>query len=347
VLGVRFPLIQAPMAGGPDSPALAAAVSEAGALGSLGCAYLTPEKLSETVQATRTRTQRPFAVNLFVREDPPDDAAGLQRVTAALAPFRRELGLSVEPAPRRPLPAFDAQLEAVLRLKPHLFSFTFGIPSPAQLAALRAAGILIVGTATSLAEGEALQAAGVDAVCAQGSEAGGHRGTFIGRAEDALTDALTLTRQLVSKLHVPVIGAGGVMDGAAIRALLDAGAVAAQLGTAFMLCPEAGTHPAHRQSLKSEAARETVVTRAFSGRAARGIKNRFSEAFGDAPGQTAPTTFPQHQALTAELRAAAAAQARTDLMQLWSGQGAPRLRQLPAAELVATLMHEAGLSAPA
>jgi nitronate monooxygenase len=337
--GLSLPLIQSPMAGGPDTPALAAAVSAAGGLGSLGCGYLQPEKIEEVVQATRALTKRAFAVNLFIRSDPPDEAAELARVAAALEPFRRELKLPEHPAALKPLPRVAAQLETVLRLKPKVLSFTFGMPSATELASLRSAGIVTVGTATSLEEGEVLQALGVDAVCAQGSEAGGHRGTFLGRAEDALIGTLGLTRQLVTRLRVPVIAAGGIMDGAQLRAALDLGAAAAQLGTAFMLCPEAGTHPAHRQALKSADARHTVVTRAFSGRAARGIKNRFSAAFEE----TAPTTFPQHQALTAELRAAAAAQGRTDLMQLWCGQNAVLLRELPAAELVSALAREAGL----
>ncbi|MBK7864234.1 MAG: nitronate monooxygenase [Archangiaceae bacterium] len=337
-LGVRLPLIQAPMAGGPDSPALAAAVSEAGGLGSLGCAYLTPEQLEQAIAATRALTPAPFAINLFVRSDPPDDAGAMARVAAALEPLRRELKLTEQPAPAKPLPGFDAQLEVVLRLKPRVLSFTFGLLAPHQLAALRAAGIATVGTATTLEEGEALQRLGVDAICAQGSEAGGHRGTFLGDPYDALTGTLTLTRQLVTRLRVPIIAAGGIMDTAGIRAVLHLGAFAAQLGTAFMLCPEAGTHPAHRAALKSAAARTTVVTRAFSGRAARGIKNRFSELFGDRAQQIAPATFPQHQALTAELRSAAAAQNRPDLMQLWCGQNAVMLRELPARELVGALI---------
>ncbi|MBL8958070.1 MAG: nitronate monooxygenase [Myxococcaceae bacterium] len=335
--GVRFPVFQAPMAGGPDSPALAAAVSEAGGLGSLGCAYLTPEKIEQAAAALRALTSRPFALNLFVRADPPRDAAAHSRAANELEPLRRELGLGAHPPPPRELPNVDAQLEAVLRIKPRVFTFTFGVPRREQLAALRAAGVLVMGTATSLEEGRALEAAGVDAICAQGSEAGGHRGTFIGEPERSLIGVLTLTRQLVTKLHTPIVAAGGIMDGAGLRAALELGAVAAQLGTAFMLCPEAGTHAAHRKALRSPDARHTVVTRAFSGRAARGIENRFTREV------QGPAAFPHQQALTAELRAAAAEQGRVDLMQLWSGQNAALLRELPAAQLVAKLVQEAGL----
>jgi nitronate monooxygenase len=336
-VGVALPILQAPMAGGPDTPELAAAVGEAGGLGALGCAYLSADAIDAAVADLRTRTKRSFALNLFVRDDAPDDAEAKARVTPVLAAFRRELGLAAEaPPPKRP-PAFDEQLAAVIRARPQVFSFTFGVPTPPQIAALRAAGIVVIGTATSLDEAESLAAAGVDAICAQGSEAGGHRGTFLGRVTDALVGTMALTRQIAARVRVPVIAAGGIMDGAGVRAALALGASAAQLGTAFMLCPEAGTHPAHRAALTSPGARTTVITRAFSGRAARGLRNRFSDAFEGVE----PAPFPRQQELTADLRAQAAAQSRTDLMQLWAGQGAPLIRNRPAGALVRTLAAEA------
>jgi nitronate monooxygenase len=338
-IGMRHPIVQAPMAGGTDTPALAAAVGEAGGLGSLGCGYLSPSQIDDVAAAYRALSTRPVALNLFVRERVAPDAAAAARVTPILDGIRRELALSPAAGEPKPAPSYPDQLEAVLRARPRVFSFTFGQPTPAEIARLRAAGILVVGTATSLDEGEALAALGVDAVCAQGTEAGGHRGTFLGRAEDALVGTLALTRLLVARLRLPILAAGGIMDGAGIRAALSLGASAVQLGTAFMLCPEAGTSPPHRAALQSPAARRTVITRAFSGRAARGIANRFTELFAGV--EAAP--FPQQQELTAELRAAATRQARTDLMQLWAGQGAPLIRALPAAELVRTLVAEAGL----
>jgi nitronate monooxygenase len=338
-LGVRLPILQAPMAGGPDTPALAAAVSQAGGLGSLGCGYLAPEAIDAAVGKTRALTARPFALNLFVRADAPDDLAAVDRVAPILAGFRKELGLPPERGPARPAPSFVEQLAAVIRARPHVLSFTFGVLTAAQLDELHRAAILVVGTATSLDEADALAALGVDAVCAQGSEAGGHRGTFLGRVEDALVGTMALTRQIVARGRVPVIAAGGIMDGSGIRAALSLGAAAVQLGTAFMLCPEAGTNPTHRAELLSAAARRTVVTRAFSGRAARGIRNRFTDAFEG----LAAAPFPQQQALTADVRAAAAAQGRADLMQLWAGQGATLLREMPAGALVQTLAAEAGL----
>ncbi len=337
LLGVALPIIQAPMAGGPDTPALAAAVGEAGALGSLGCAYLSAGKIEALAAEMRRRTARPFGLNLFVRADEADDAAAEGRVWPILGDFRRELGLAEMPKPAPPLDSFDVQLEAVLRVRPRVFSFTMGMPTPAQMAALRAQQIVTVGTATTVEEADALAALGVDAICAQGAEAGGHRGTFVGRWQDALIGTMALVPQIVRRVRVPVLAAGGLVDGYAIRAALTLGAAGAQLGTAFLTCPEAGTNAAHREALAS--ARQTVVTRAFSGRAARGIRNRFSDAFE----AIAAAPFPEQQRLTAEIRATAAAKKRVDLMQLCAGQGAPLVRTKPAATLVETQAREAGL----
>ena len=338
-LGCALPIVQAPMAGGIDTPALAAAVSEAGGLGSLGCGYLTPEQIAAVVTATRARTARPFALNLFVRETPAVDPEAAARVAPILAALRRELAVPAAASAPKAAPDYDAQLAAVIAARPSAFSFTFGMPTPQVIAACRAENIFTIGTATSLDEGEALAALGVDAVCAQGSEAGGHRGTFLGRVDESLVGTFALVRQLVARLPVPVIAAGGIMDGAGIRAALSLGAAAVQLGTAFMLCPEAGTSAPHRAALTSPDARRTMITRAFSGRAARGMSNRFAHAF-DA---VAPAPFPTQQSLTAELRAAAAKAGRTELMQLWMGQAAALIRELAAGDLVRTLAREANL----
>jgi nitronate monooxygenase len=336
----ELPIIQAPMAGGPDSPALAAAVSVAGGLGSLGCAYAAPAEIEAVAAAVRARTTRPFALNLFVRTDTPDEPGADARVAAVLRPMRAELGLADAIAAGPGLPRWEDQLDAVLRIAPRVFSFTFGAPSRDQLAALHARAIFVIGTATTVDEAGVLDELGVDAICAQGAEAGGHRGTFLGRFEDALVGTFALVPQIVQRTRRPVIAAGGIMDGRGIRAALTLGAKAVQLGTAFMTCPEAGTSAPHRAALTS--ARATVITRAFSGRPARGIRNRMTDAFE----AVAPAPFPQQQQMTHELRRAATAHARPDLMQLWAGQGAPLLRAMPAAELVATLAIEAGLLDP-
>ena len=339
MFGCELPIVQAPMAGGPDTPALAAAVANAGALGSLGCAYETPARIEALAAEVRARTARPFAINLFVRADEPEDPAAEARVAAVLAPFCGELGITAAPPARTAAPAFDDQLEAVLRCAPPVFSFTLGVPSREQLAAVRARGVAIVGTATTVEEARALGEAGADAICAQGAEAGGHRGTFLGAPEDALIGTLALVPQLARATRRPVIAAGGIMTGEGIRAALALGAAAVQLGTAFLCCDEAGTSAPHRAALATATA--TTVTRAFSGRAARGIRNRMTDAFATVE----PAPFPHQQRLTVALRREAARQGRTDLMQLWAGQGAPLVRAMPAAQLVATLAREAGLRA--
>jgi nitronate monooxygenase len=338
---VKHRLILAPMAGGPSTPALTAAVSAAGGLGSLAAAYLTPPEIDAAVAEVRRLTREPFAINLFAYEAEPVDPAAEAAVGPLLEGFRRELKIT-GPAKAGAGFSFEGQLEAVLRAEPEVFSFTFGMPSREQLRAVRERTIFTVGTATTLDEAQALVELGVDAVCAQGAEAGGHRGTFLGRAEDGLIGTLALVATMVKRVSVPVIAAGGIMDGRGIRAALELGAQAAQLGTAFLLCPEAGTSAPYRQALQSDAAKTTVITRAFSGRAARGIRNRFTDAF---EGVTVPA-FPRHQDLTKDIRAAATAQGRTDLMQLWSGQGAPLIRAMPAGELVQTLLREAQLTKP-
>ena len=333
---LALPIVQAPMAGGTDTPALAAAVSAAGGLGSLGCAYLTPAQIEQIAAQVRAATDRPFALNLFVRADADDDPAAEARVEPVLAAFREEVGADA-PAPAAPARRFEDQLEAVLRCAPRVFSFTFGVPAPDELAAVRARGIASVGTATTIEEVRVLDDAGVDAICVQGGEAGGHRGTFAGAFEDAAIGTLALVQQALRATKRPVIAAGGIMTGEAIRAVLALGAAAVQLGTAFLCCDEAGTSPAHREALRTATA--TTITRAFSGRPARGIRNRMTDAFE----RVAPAPFPQQQRLTAGLRREAARQGRTDLMQMWAGQGAPLVRAMPAGELVATLAREAGL----
>jgi nitronate monooxygenase len=337
VLGARFPIIQAPMAGGPNTAALVCEVSRAGGLGSIAAAYLSAQEIDEQLAEVRAKLDAPFAINLFapVHVEPatPEVAADANRILNA---FRTELGLPLDVRPAPVADRFDAQLEAVLRGRPRVFSFTFGCLAREAIRALHDRSIVVVGTATTVEEAMVLEEAGVDAVCAQGAEAGGHRGTFLGRFEDALIGTMTLVSQVVRAVRVPVVAAGGIMDGRGIAAAMSLGASAAQLGTAFLDCPEAGTPPAHRQALVSDAARRTVITRAFSGRAARGIRNRVTDAF---EGRAVPP-FPEHQERTRELRATAARLGRSDLMQLWAGQGAPLVRHLPAAELVGALVRE-------
>ena len=337
-LGLEVPIIQAPMGGGFTTPELVAAVCKAGGLGSIGAPYLAPEAIGEQAAAVRRLTDRPFAINLFLFDPPQVTAAMVSRTAERLAPYCRELGIGPAAPADPPHPNITAQIEAVLAARPAAFSFTMGIPSPAVIAECRRLGILTIGTATTLAEGEAVAAAGVDAVCAQGSEAGAHRGTFIGPFEVGMVGVVPLTMGLARRLPIPVIAAGGIMTGQAARAMLDLGAVAVQLGTAFLACPESGAPAPHKAALLTSMAETTRVTAAFSGRPARGMVNRFMTEMEGV--EVAP--FPVTNSMTRGIRSAAARADRSDLMSLWAGQGAPLSRPLPASELMAVLRAEMG-----
>ncbi|AJK44733.1 NAD(P)H-dependent flavin oxidoreductase [Burkholderia plantarii] len=318
--GLRLPLVQAPMAGA-TSAAIVAAASNAGALGSLGGAGFAPERLAAEIEAIRAATSRPFAVNLFVLDEARPDDATVRRALAAIDPLRARLGLPAGAPLERYAPDFDAQLEVLVAARVPVASFTFGVLDAAQVARLHAAGCYVIGTATHLAEGLAWREAGADAISAQGAEAGGHRGTFLGAAEDALIGTMALVPQLVDATGLPVLAAGGIMDGRGIAAALALGAQAAQLGTAFLGCAEATIPAAWRERLVTSGDTATVVTRAISGRHARGIRNALIDALGARPDAIAP--YPVQNALTQALRQAAGHAGEADYLSLWAGQGMP------------------------
>jgi nitronate monooxygenase len=332
-------ILQAPMAGGPTTVDLVVAVSDAGALGNFGAAYLTPQQIRDAIEATRERTRQPFGINLFV---PLPEQAGFDAAAslARLRVYYEELGLPVPLPPQMPsqTQTFAEQLDVLVAERVPVFSFTFGIPAAEQMARVKASGAFIIGTATTVDEAIALEVAGCNAIAAQGSEAGGHRGTFAVPAERALIGTMALVPQIVDAVRVPVIASGGIMDGRGIAAALALGAVSAQLGTAFLATPESGAPAAHKAALLEAHDDATAITRAFSGRAARGIVNRVMRELGDDSGTIAP--YPVQNALTRAMRAAAAKAGKSEYLSLWSGQ-APRLaRTLPAAELVRTLERE-------
>ncbi|HYD66441.1 NAD(P)H-dependent flavin oxidoreductase [Azospirillum sp.] len=334
-LGLAHPIIQAPMAGGGDTPALVAAVSEAGGLGSIGAAYLTAEQLRDTVKAVRAQTARPFGVNLFAPLPAPAAPADMAPALARVAPFYAELGL---PAPEAPVPAgtsFDALFPTALDSGAAVLSFTFGLLPDAAVRAAKERGMLLAGTATTVEEAVALERLGVDLVVAQGAEAGGHRGTFGGPFEAAMVGTMALVPQIADAVSVPVVASGGIMDGRGIAASLALGACGVQLGTAFLTCAEAGIAEVHKQAILEAREDETRLTRAFSGRPARGIANRFMEAVEDAA-----LPFPMQNALTRPLRAAAAKQGRAEFLSLWAGQGVRMARRQTAAELMGRLVEE-------
>jgi nitronate monooxygenase len=333
-LGIRYPIIQAPMAGGTTTPKLVAAVGNAGALGSFGFAYAEHAAMREQYDAARALTAAPIHINLFVDEVPPTPPTqDIERTLAALGPMYAAVG-SAAPAtvPAPYAPDLDAQVAAVLDIRPAVFSMHFNQLSKEALAELRARGILIETTVTNVAEARHAQGLGLDFVVAQGAEAGGHRGTFIGAAEDSMIGTLALVRTIVRSCSIPVVAAGGIMDGAGLAAVLALGACGAQIGTAFLPVDESGAPEVHKQSLFDAAMPETVLTRAFSGRPARGIRNAFirrAEA-GDFP----ILPFPVQNKATGPLRAAAARQGNPDYVSLWAGQGYALSRRLSAAALI-------------
>jgi len=337
-LGIELPIMQAPMGGGPSTPELVAAVSNAGGLGSLGAPYLTPEQILDAVRRVRALTERPFAVNLFAGAYQTETAIDPAPMLALLGEAHAALGLPPPVLPALPPDPFAAQLAAVLEARPPIFSFTFGIPKPQEIARLRARDIAIVGTATSVAEARLLEAAGVDGILAQGSGAGAHRGTFSGRFEDAMVPTLELVHGISRAVELPVTASGGLMNGADIRAALEAGATAAALGTAFLACPESGASETYKQAVLAARADTTVITRAFSGRPARGIANAFIASMRDH--QAAILPYPLQNALTRAMRGAAAERGDSGFLSLWAGTGVARARALPAGELMSILAAE-------
>ena len=339
-LGLRVPIIQAPMAGGPSSQDLVAACSAAGALGSFGFAYTQPEEMKKQAAWMRSKTDRPFGINLFVSPQPePVDAVHQSAALAALGPWYAEMGLPA-PEPAKPpyAPDLQAQLAAVAGIRPGVFTAHLGELEERWVRELKALGIRLGSSATCIAEARRVETLGFDFVIAQGGEAGGHRGTYLRDPREALTGTLALTRLLVRAVKIPVVAAGGIMDGAGIAAVLSLGAQAAQLGTAFIPCPESGAPEVHKQAILRAREDDTRITEKFSGRAARGIANRFLR---EAEAKHLPQiAFPAQNNLTTKLRQASAKAANPDFYALWAGQAAPLARALPAAQLIEHLEAE-------
>ncbi|NML33371.1 NAD(P)H-dependent flavin oxidoreductase [Paraburkholderia antibiotica] len=339
---MRVPVVQAPMAGGATTPALVAAVSNAGGFGFLAGAALSPEKIASEVAAIRALTDRPFGVNLFVLDPASPDEATVRRALEAIDPLRADLGLPAGQPLERYAPDFRAQLETLIELRVPVAGFTFGLLSAEDVERLHANGTYVVGTATHVAEGIAWRDAGADAIAAQGAEAGAHRGTFIGAFEDALVGTLALVPQLVDATGLPVLAAGGIMDGRGIVAALALGAQAAVMGTAFLTCRESAIPEVWKTRVREMADTSTTVTRAITGRHARGIRNPLMQRLSETPARIAP--YPVQNALTQELRQSAARAQNGDYLSLWAGQGAPlgraRAEALGAAELMAQLEQE-------
>lgn len=332
LLGIASPLIQAPMAGVQGS-ALAIAVSNAGGLGSLPCATLTPQAMRSELAAIKAGTTRPCNVNFFVHTPPTPSEEREAAWRAALAPYYREFGIDARAIPVGPgRSPFSAEAAAVLEeFRPAVVSFHFGMPSAELIARVKAWGAKILSSATTADEARWLEAHGVDAIIAQGLEAGGHRGHFLSNDLTVQAGTFALLPQVVRAVNVPVIAAGGIADAAGARAAMALGAAGVQVGTAYLLCPEATTSAPHRAALKSEGARHTALTNLFTGRPARGIVNRLMRELG--PMGAAAPEFPLATSALAPLRAKAEAGGSGDFSPLWSGQNSSGCREIPAAEL--------------
>ncbi|MBW3500934.1 nitronate monooxygenase family protein [Janthinobacterium sp. NKUCC08_JDC] len=340
-LGLQLPIIQAPMAG-ISTPRMAAAVSNAGGLGSLAIGSGTVAQARQMIMDTRALTDRPFNVNVFCHAPAVRDARREAAWLAHLAPLFAELGAAAPVALDEIYETFignDAAFELLLELRPAVVSFHFGLPTTQQIAALRQAGIYTLATATNLREAALIEQAGVDAIVAQGVEAGGHRGAFDPQAPDERHSTSVLLRLLAGSTALPLIAAGGIMDGQGIRAALDLGAAAAQLGTAFVLCPESSANAGYRANLKSERAASTRLTSVLSGRLARGMVNRLIE-HGEAPGSPPPADYPVAYDAAKQLNALASQHGNSEFAAQWTGQGAPLAREMGTEELVATLAQE-------
>ena len=344
LLGAELPLIQAPMAG-PNDATLAIAVTTAGGLGSLPCALMSPQQVESEWTRMRAASDRPYNLNFFAHSTPVPDAARDAAWRARLAPYYRELGLD----PEMPLPVtgrapFDDTLCALVeRLRPPVVSFHFGLPEPALLARVKATGAKVLSSATTVAEAVWLEQHGCDAVIAQGAEAGGHRGIFLGDDVSTQPGLFALLPQVVDAVRVPVVAAGGVADARGIAAAFALGASAVQIGTAYLYTPEVKLPAPHRAALAVARDDQTALTNLFTGRPARGLMNRVMREVG--PLSPLAPAFPGAGSALAPLRAATEPQGRGDFMSLWAGQAAALGRHtaqgLGAGELTRRLAHEA------
>ncbi len=341
LLGIQYPILQGPMGGGFSTAELLAAVSNAGGLGSFGAYTLSPEEIREAGKAIKTKTDKPYNINLWVSDvdkslaDYPKES--LDKVKALFKPYFDELNIPL-PELSTDIPSkFEKQVEVLFEIRPAVFSFIFGIPSQEILAEARRLGIKTIGAATTLDEALALEEARVDAIVASGFEAGGHRPSFLRPAQDSQTGLFTLIQQLKAKTITPIIAAGGITDAKGIAAALMLGADAVQLGTAFLVTDESGATPLHKEVLLSGSPKHTVLSKSLTGRMGRMVSNKIAE---EVKFETEVLPFPLQTKLIAPLRIAALAQGRTDMINFWSGQNTATLKYHKADELMKDLITE-------
>jgi nitronate monooxygenase len=341
LFNIELPIVLGPF-GGLSSIELTAAVSEAGGLGSYGLYGYGPERIADTARELRQASSKPFALNLWLpiegEEAPVADAAQFAAYVEILRPYFDLVGVEAPQQPSVYLPDPAEQIQAAVAARPDVLSFVFGVPSAAVVDDAHRHGILVVGTATTVEEAKALDAGGVDAIVATGMEAGGHRVSFLREPEDSLVGTIALVPQVVDKVSVPVIAAGGIADGRGVAAAMALGADAVQIGSAFLATRQSAASPAHQSALRGPDAGHTVLTRALSGRLARGIPNRITTELAD---PTAHAPFPIQNWLTGKFRPAAAAQGIPGLMSLWAGQSTPLVREDDARQLIRDITSSA------
>ena len=342
-LHIDHPIIQAPMAGGVTTSKLVSAVSDSGGLGMIGAGYMSPQQIREQIRELRQMTSRPWGINLFVPNEFHVTEIEIHSANQALQPFREDLNLPqaehIElPNFRKEQENFLEQVKVVIEENVPICSFTFGIPSTEIIDDLKKHGIILIGTATTVREAIEIEKSGMDFVVVQGSEAGGHRGNFLLGHQESLIGLMSLIPQVVDHVSIPVIAAGGIMDGRGLMAAMCLGAKAVQMGTAFLTCIESGAHPLHKEEILHAHEDYTVLTRAFSGKWARGIRNKFIQEM-----QTQETSlpeFPVQNALTQSIRKASSQQNNPDFMSLWSGQSPLLAKKLTVSELIHTIISE-------
>lgn len=341
LLGIKYPILQGPMGAGFSTPALLAAVSNAGGLGSLGAYTLSPEEIVQADKDIRAVTNKPYNINLWVSDVDESlinyPAEKLKKISQLFKPYFDELDIPLPDLSVNIPSKFEKQVETLFAIRPAVFSFIFGIPSKEILAECRRLGIKTVGAATTLDEALALEEAQVDAIVAAGFEAGGHRPSFLKPAQDSFTGLFTLIQQLKAKINTPIIAAGGIADAKGISAALMLGADAVQLGTAFLACEESGATPLHKEMLFSDESTYTTLSISLTGRTGRMIANRISA---EVPFETEVLPFPLQTRLLAPLKAAALKQGRTDMISFWSGQNATVLKHHSAIHLMQSLIDE-------
>jgi nitronate monooxygenase len=344
LLKIEYPIIQAPMAGGVTTSKLVAEVSNSGGLGMIGAGYMTPIKLREQIQEIKQLTSNPFGINLFVPNDFNVIENQIKLSNQILHPIRQQLNLHQKDSLEIPnfseiFAIFMEQIKVVMEENVPICSFTFGIPPKEVIAELKQANILLIGTATTVREAAENEIAGIDLVVVQGSEAGGHRGNFIDGNEESLVGLMSLIPQVVDNVNIPVISAGGIMDGRGLMASICLGAQGVQMGTAFLTCVESGAHQVYKEAILNAKEDQTVLTRSFSGKWSRGIKNKFilelqkhEEFLPD---------FPVQNTLTQEIRKFSAAHNNQEFMSLWSGQSPRLAKNQTVKSLIKCIMAQA------